>query len=214
MPSEASNMLSLTAAAPPEAVRLKLVAVASDGIDLTWPYPQQYGDACLSGFQLVKNGRLSGAIIPPDTTLFKLTSIEVGETVDLQLISLTDHPVGRFQDPNCGQCYGGVEADTRKIVHPEFPACNIGPVLTLKYTNLVKPAVKVWTEKVTGYSAMIAFKTSKMNHHFLDCEYYLVRCWPGTVSNSDVQEIRTDSKRLFKKKGELKSTPWRDCDEF
>jgi hypothetical protein len=193
MPSEASNMLSLTAAAPPEGVRLKLVAIASDGIDLSWPYPQQYGDAGLSGFQLVKNGRICGAIIPPETTLFKFTNIEVGETVDLQLISLTDHPVGKFSDTHCGPSYGQHEGDVRKIVHPDYPACNVGPVLTLKYTTLVKPAVKIWTEKVTGYSAMVAFKTSKMNHHFVDCEYYFVRCWPGSIPNNDVQELRTDS---------------------
>lgn len=46
--SESSNRLSLTPAAPPDAVRIKLVAISSEGLDLTWPFPQQYGDASVS----------------------------------------------------------------------------------------------------------------------------------------------------------------------
>ena len=196
--SEPSNMLSLTPAAPPEAVAIRLAAIAADGLDLTWPFPQQYGDANVSGFQLIKNGKLCGALIPPETTMYKLTNLEIGETCDLQLISLTDHPVGKYSELNgYNPNYSTAEADSgevRKVVHPDYPACRVGPVLTLKYTHLAKPVVKIWTEKVTGYSAMVAFKTSKMSHHFADAEYYLVRCWPGTEPDDDVQEIRTDSK--------------------
>ncbi len=46
--SEFSNILSVTPVAPPEAVRLKLVGVSTDGLDLTWPFPQQYGEAFVS----------------------------------------------------------------------------------------------------------------------------------------------------------------------
>ena len=60
--SELSNVLSVSPAAPPDAVKLKLVSITTDGIELTWPFPRQYGDALLTGYQMVKNGKLSGQI--------------------------------------------------------------------------------------------------------------------------------------------------------
>ena len=45
-------------------------------------------------------------------------------------------------------------------IHPTYPACVAGPELTINYTELVKPAVRVWTEKVTGFTALVAFQTS------------------------------------------------------
>jgi hypothetical protein len=42
-----------------------------------------------------------------------------------------------------------------------YPGCLPGPALSVKFTGFVKPATKVWTERVTGYSAMVIFETSK-----------------------------------------------------
>jgi len=35
---------------------------------VTWEVPQQYGDAVLSGYQLLKNDTIYGSTIPPEVT--------------------------------------------------------------------------------------------------------------------------------------------------
>jgi hypothetical protein len=46
-------------------------------------------------------------------------------------------------------------------IHPAYPGCLPGPALSVKFTGIVKPAAKLWTERITGYSAMVIFQTSK-----------------------------------------------------
>lgn len=171
--SELSNVLSITPSAPPEPVRLRVAALCSDGIEVTWPFPQQYGDAVVSGFQLVRNGRCHGDIIPYDCSVYKLTDVELGQTVSLQIIALTNHPVGKYtalhdhpnytmDQPQREELVNSGFARSKSTIgfHPEYPACRPGPVLSLKFTGIVKPPVKVWTEKVTGYSALVFYQTS------------------------------------------------------
>ena len=45
---EFSNDLSITTAAPPGPTRVRLAAIHPDGIDVTWNFPEQYGDAVCS----------------------------------------------------------------------------------------------------------------------------------------------------------------------
>lgn len=178
--SDLSNTISVTPTAPPDPVRLKLASISPEGIDVSWLFPQQYGDAVVSGFQLVKNGRLYGNIIPHDAVSFKITDAELGDVLNLQMISLTNHPVGKYtalhnhpnyimEQPQREELLNGPTLDPTQppkrnsTIHPDYPACKIGPVLSIKYTHLVKPAVKIWTEKVTGYSAMLVYQTSKKN---------------------------------------------------
>lgn len=215
--SDYSTNLLASPAAPPDPVRLRVAAISTDGIEITWQFPQQYGDAVVSGFQLVKNGRLFGDIIPYDVNSLKLTDVEIGDTVNLQMISLTNHPVGKYtalhnhpnytmDQPQREQLMNGPPSSSgvnesssksskksHQIVHPDYPACRVGPVLAIKYTGLVKPAVRVWTEKVTGYSALVFYQTSKMNSHFVDAEYYLISYWPGNTPMDNVITIRTES---------------------
>lgn len=165
--SEPSNTLSVTPTAPPDAVSLRLTSLSTDGIEVSWSFPQQYGDALLSGFQLVRNGKCHGNIIPPDVSSVKISDIELGETINLQMISLTNHPVGKYTSLQQAPGYSMDQPQrenllnhvSTKFIHSEYPACKIGPVLTVKYSNLVKPVVKIWTEKVTGFSAIVAFQT-------------------------------------------------------
>lgn len=145
-----------------------MASISNEGVELSWSFPQIYGDAELSGFQLVKNGRCHGYIMPSDQSSIKLTDMDIGETAEFQLISLTNHPVGKYTsiEKHCA-----MEQQQRQdlfnkrengpFVRSDYPACNISSVLTVKYTNLVKPVVKIWTEKVTGFSAIVAFQTSK-----------------------------------------------------
>lgn len=169
--SEASNRLSVTPTAPPDAVQLRLASINTDGVELSWSFPQQYGDAVLSGFQLVKNGHCYGSIIPSDQSSIKITDLELGETVEFQMISLTNHPVGKYTPIEKHPDYGMDQPQRQELferrknastVRSDYPACRISEILTVKYSNLVKPVVKIWTEKVTGFSAIVAFQTSKL----------------------------------------------------
>jgi hypothetical protein len=46
--SDFSNTLSLIPAAPPDPPFLRIVSMSPDGIELTWDFPQEYGDAYVS----------------------------------------------------------------------------------------------------------------------------------------------------------------------
>ncbi len=175
--SEYSNDLSVTAAAPPGPTRVKLAALHTDGIDITWNFPEQYGDAVCSGFQLVKNNKCYGSILPPEVNTSRVDGLEFGDLVNLQVISLTNHPVGKYSAVQNHPDYtmdqpqrefitnGNEDAqDSQKSMSnmlQSYPGCFPGPALSVKFTGFVKPAAKVWTERVTGYSAMVIFETSK-----------------------------------------------------
>jgi hypothetical protein len=130
---------------------------------------------------MVRDGRLYGEIITPDVTLYKLNDIQIGDTVQLQLISLTNHPVGKYtplhehpnytmDQPQREMITNGVTTASKRRntdINFDYPACKAGPVLTVNYTGLVKPAVRVWTEKVTGYTAMLIYQTSSLFFHLI-----------------------------------------------
>lgn len=124
---------------------------------------------------MVRNGKIYGEIIPPDVNYYKITDIEIGEIVDLQIISLTNHPVGKYTALHTHPNYtmdqsqreeitngplDNKKSKSRTDTHPDYPACKPGPPLRVKYTGLVKPPLRVWSEKVTGYSAIIYYQTS------------------------------------------------------
>lgn len=46
--SEYSNNLMVTSTAPPDPPKLKLASISPEGIEITWQFPQQYGDAVVS----------------------------------------------------------------------------------------------------------------------------------------------------------------------
>ena len=169
----------VTSTAPPDPPKLKLASISPDGIEITWQFPQQFGDALVSGFQLIKDGKCFGNIIPFDVNTYTITGVEVGETVNLQMISLTNHPIAKYtplhdhpnytmDQPQREDLLNGNSQLKFKpnrlrgaVIHNDYPACKPGPILCVQYTGLVKPAVRVWNEKVTGYSAMVFFQTSK-----------------------------------------------------
>jgi hypothetical protein len=45
---------------------------------------------------MLKNGRLYGSIIPPEVNSLRIRDVSLGEKVALQLIALTEHPVGKI----------------------------------------------------------------------------------------------------------------------
>ena len=44
---------------------------------------------------MLKNGKLYGSIIPPDVNSLRVRDVTLGEKIELQLIALTEHPVGK-----------------------------------------------------------------------------------------------------------------------
>lgn len=44
---------------------------------------------------MLRNGKLYGAVIPPDVTNLHIHDVTLGEKIELQLIALTEHAVGR-----------------------------------------------------------------------------------------------------------------------
>ena len=53
----------------------------------------------LQGYQMMKNGKLYGSIIPADVHSLRVQNLSLGERVELQILALTEHPVGRGADP-------------------------------------------------------------------------------------------------------------------
>lgn len=90
------------------------------GIEITWEVPQQYGDAGLSGYQLMKNGSLYGSTIPPDVTSMNIKDVSLGDSVQLQIVALTEHPVG------------GVNNQVESGREGRYAECKPGPQLTLQ----------------------------------------------------------------------------------
>ncbi|XP_067685414.1 uncharacterized protein [Haliotis asinina] len=93
--SSMSNIVPVMAPAAPKSPKLRLEGLHPDGIDCTWQVPQQFGDASISGYQMLKNGKLYGSIIPPDVNSLRIRDMMLGEKVELKLIALTEHPVGK-----------------------------------------------------------------------------------------------------------------------
>lgn len=46
---------------------------------------------------MLKNGKLYGSIIPPDVNSLQIRDVTLGEKIELQLIALTEHPVGKSE---------------------------------------------------------------------------------------------------------------------
>ncbi|GFN84346.1 fibronectin, partial [Plakobranchus ocellatus] len=93
--SPMSNIVPVMAPAAPKSPKLRLEGLHPDGIDVTWQCPQQHGDAYISGYQMLKNGKLYGSIIPADVNSLRIRDVTLGEKIELQLIALTEHPVGK-----------------------------------------------------------------------------------------------------------------------
>jgi len=46
---------------------------------------------------MLKDGQLYGGIIPPDSNNLCISDVMLGDSVTLQLIALTEHPVGKME---------------------------------------------------------------------------------------------------------------------
>ena len=135
---------------------------------------------------MIKDGKCFGNLIPHDVNTYTVTGVEIGETVNLQMISLTNHPVAKYtplhdhpnytmDQPQREDLINGNQPIKNRlkpnrlrgsVLNTDYPACKPGPILCVQYTGIVKPATRVWSEKVTGYSAIVFFQTSNFLIYF------------------------------------------------
>ena len=164
--SEFSNNLSVTPTAPPSAVRLRLAAVYQDGFDITWSFPQQFGLATVSGYQLIRDSKLYKNIIAPDVSSYRVNDVEIGQIITLQIIALTNHSFHNYEE-NTNSEHSNNDKKNAQVIHPRYPACKPGPALKLKLTGVINPEIRVNVENITGFSAIVNFPTSTRNKNLL-----------------------------------------------
>ncbi|KAL3853216.1 hypothetical protein ACJMK2_016773 [Sinanodonta woodiana] len=129
-----SNVLPVMAPAAPKSPKLRLEGLHPEGIDVTWAHPQQHGDAAISGYQMLRDGKVYGGIVPPDVNFFRIRDIYLGDKIKLQLMALTEHPVGRSQEMVMDKEKGTVEPSDRNDDH--LFITNLRPATT--YTIVVE----------------------------------------------------------------------------
>ncbi|CAD5112727.1 DgyrCDS1945 [Dimorphilus gyrociliatus] len=203
--SDDTNMIQVTCSAPPESPTLHIMSMDVDGIDVGWEMPQQYGDAAVSGFQMIKDDRFYGEIMPSDVYSMRIQEgIHLGDRITLQILALTDHPVGRETDaaPSSQDAISSIPENDIGLLElyigGRYKACKLGPKLTIWYTGLVSPPIKVHAENVTGHSAVIAWKIStKEKKHFVAAENYIVTWWPGNDAKEHVRSATTTNDHLL-----------------
>ena len=80
---------------------------------------------------MMKNGKLYGSIIPSDVHSLRVQNLSLGEKVELQILALTEHPVGRHdtntqQQDHKGQCtVRQVRLRSDKPVHCKAGQCKV-----------------------------------------------------------------------------------------
>lgn len=111
---------------------------------------------------MVKDGGCYGEIISPNQLTTLVGDCEIGETIRLQMISLTNHPCGKYVPYQDDAKLAREKFEKEEVYHLDYPACKPGPMLTVQFTHLVKPAVKIWSENVTAHSAMIIYQIGKL----------------------------------------------------
>ncbi|KAH9503746.1 hypothetical protein Btru_066540, partial [Bulinus truncatus] len=196
-----SNIIPVMAPAAPKSPKLRLEGLHPDGIDVTWQVPQQLGDAYISGYQMLKNGKLYGSIIPPDVNSLSIRDVSLGEKIELQLIALTEHPVGQSEggSKDSGRGTSVLDEKTPDIFSGEhYAGCKPGPKLVVHYTGLVSAPSEVWCEKSTGHSLLIVWtKNNSDKAHFLRPDSYQVTWWPGDRPKDEIQSDSTTDDHLL-----------------
>ncbi|ELT90741.1 hypothetical protein CAPTEDRAFT_219540 [Capitella teleta] len=188
-----SNTIPIACAAPPKSPILRVEGMNSEGISVHWELPQQYGEAAVSGFQMLKDGNLYGSIIPPDVHTLCIKGLSLGDVTELQILALTEHPVGRGAEtvaPN---------KELDELFNGEhYAGCKPGPKLRVHYTGLVQAPTRVWCENITGHSAVIVWsKDDRLSQHYIAPESYQVTWWPGNKADSEISSQSTKEDHML-----------------
>lgn len=126
----------------------------------------------MKGYQLVINGKIQNKVISTDSLRTTISDIKLGDTVNLQIMALTNHPCGQFSlnenHPNYNLEYALMHDSIDDIKEMNYiykdnrySACKPGPSLVVRYTNLVLPVANISIEKITGHSVVLIWQISK-----------------------------------------------------
>lgn len=118
------------------------------------------------------NGNPLNKILPADATRTTIKDANLGETVNLQIMALTNHPCGQYstnqEHPNYNMDYALLNGNSNNdleilsvIKNAKYTACKPGPSLIVQYNDLVLPAINIKFEKITGHSCIITWEQSK-----------------------------------------------------
>ena len=60
-----------------------------------WTLQLTFFSSGYQGYQLMKDEKMYGSIMPPDVHSLRIKDCTLGDRIQLQILALTDHPVGR-----------------------------------------------------------------------------------------------------------------------
>ncbi|CAF1469981.1 unnamed protein product, partial [Adineta ricciae] len=143
--SNSSNELRLKCAVPPKGTVPRIERMHSNGVDIIWEAPEEYGDVKLTGYQILNNGRSIGKALPVDRRRASISDLEPGQRYSLQVVPITDQPGGVLFRK-------GEEYDADRHGH-YLPS----EKLEIDFTDIVQLPKQVWEEQIAGRSALICW---------------------------------------------------------
>ena len=192
--SRESNSLQKKAFLPPKGTPARIERMHPDGIDIVWDSiptttdEQQLtvsdknthskGETVLfQGYQVLRNGRAVGKVIPVDQRRAAIRGLQLGNHYSLQVVPLT----------RLSTIEEGEEYDPER--HGHFLP---GPRLEVDFRDLVDVPSKIWTESITGRSAMICWSPRKSLSPRQTSELF-----SSSVQSSSNVKSRPEGLRLF-----------------
>ena len=129
---------------------------------------------------MLKNGKLYGSIIPPDVNSLRVRDVSLGEKIELQLIALTEHPVGKSDrksmDGDKDSGIGGSSHPEDRITG-ESTFSHFFSILfyfphdfTLYFTHLYFDINEIWCILMQLLQRSL-YQLSDLIHHYLACVY-------------------------------------------
>ncbi|CAF0740560.1 unnamed protein product, partial [Didymodactylos carnosus] len=187
-----SNELSLKCSAPPKIPPPRLERMSPNGVDIVWDTPVEYGDAKLTGYQILKNGKAIGKQLPIEKNRASITDLEVGNRYSLQVVPLTDHPSG-----NAFRI--GEEYDPERHF-------SVGPKLDIEYTDLVEIPKKIWIENITGHGAVVCWTPCNSLSSNVIPDHYKLYYWLQNETRNEATMLQVSKDVKSKELNELKSS--------
>ncbi|XP_071961343.1 uncharacterized protein [Antedon mediterranea] len=187
--SDESSPLTVCCPAVPASPTPRLAGMHGTGIDITWDAVQPFADAAISGYLLLKDGKPVLPIMDPNTQHHTLSGLVLGTSVTLQIVALTDHPVGRLKwnGEKIGHDYME-EPGNRYFEAEKYSACRPGSKLRVEYTGLVQPPTNVQCLNVTSQSAYITWEQNNdTSIHYISADQHQVTWWATENKDRGVQ---------------------------
>ncbi|XP_075241058.1 uncharacterized protein LOC142336253 isoform X3 [Convolutriloba macropyga] len=179
--SEESNSVYFTPCAPPIPGTLTAKCFYQGGFQMQWEDPQEFGDAHVSGYQLIKDGQPYGPVLSSSARVGCIDEAVPGSFYRIQLVALCEHQICRkpfiiqgftstqyFMKVNSSakletaeqRKLQGLVAETKKIQQQTKPiagyeGCLPGYSVVVPYRGLVHPPQNIKIVDVKGSSAVV-----------------------------------------------------------